>query len=103
MNQIVDRTGWTLREIAQEFVKDIEAAHGKGAPDLADEWPDLHATYDVAVRTLAETAPRESRLEEALRALLDWGREHTRMTDENSPHALLVAAVEALDLTEDKP
>ena len=96
MSQIVDRTGWTLRDIAQEFVKDIEAAHGKGAPDLADEWPDLHATYDVAVRTLAETAPRESRLEVALRALLDWGRDQTGPRDA-SHHALLIAATEALD------
>jgi hypothetical protein len=91
------RTGWTMREIAAEFVKDIEAAHGKGAPDLADEWPDLHAAYEVAVRTLAETSVQESRLAAALKALLDWGREHTSPRDANSPHALLVAATEALD------
>jgi hypothetical protein len=91
------RTGWTMREISAEFVKDIEAAHGKGAPDLADEWPDLHAAYEVAVRTLAETSVQESRLAGALRALLDWGREHTSPRDENSPHELLVAATEALD------
>jgi hypothetical protein len=47
-------TGWTMPEVVQEFVKDIEAAHGKGAPDLRDEWPDLHATYELAVRVLGE-------------------------------------------------
>jgi hypothetical protein len=32
----------------------------------------------------------------ALRALLDWGREHTSPRDANSPHKLLVAAADAL-------
>jgi hypothetical protein len=32
----------------------------------------------------------------ALRALLDWGREHTSPTDANSPHQLLIAASDAI-------
>lgn len=32
----------------------------------------------------------------ALRALLDWGREHTSPRDDNSPHALLIQACEAV-------
>ncbi len=44
----------TMRDLVKAFVDDIEAAHGKGAPDLRDEWPDLHATYQNAVSTLAQ-------------------------------------------------
>lgn len=33
----------------------------------------------------------------ALQGLLDWGREHTSPRDPNSPHALLVAAQDAID------
>lgn len=32
----------------------------------------------------------------ALRDLLDWGREHTSPRDANSPHELLIAAVNAI-------
>lgn len=35
-------------------------------------------------------------LSDALHALLDWGREHTRPRDPNSPHLLLIAAAAAL-------
>lgn len=33
---------------------------------------------------------------EALRALLDWGRDNTSPVDANSPHALLVRACEVI-------
>lgn len=32
----------------------------------------------------------------ALKALTEWGREHTSPRDENSPHSLLIAAVAAI-------
>jgi len=32
----------------------------------------------------------------ALEALTDWGREHTSPRDDNSPHLLLIAAMEAI-------
>jgi hypothetical protein len=32
----------------------------------------------------------------ALEALTEWGRTHTSPTQANSPHALLIAAVEAI-------
>lgn len=35
-----------------------------------------------------------------LKALTDWGRDHTSPRDENSPHALLVAAVAAIHAAE---
>lgn len=35
-------------------------------------------------------------LAQALRGLLDWGRDHTSPRDANSPHDLLVAAAAAL-------
>jgi hypothetical protein len=42
-----------------------------------------------------ETTPAPDLLT-ALQALLAWGREHTSPRDPNSPHALLVAAQEAI-------
>lgn len=36
----------------------------------------------------------------ALKALLDWGRDHTSPTDPASPHPLLVAAKAAIDRAE---
>jgi hypothetical protein len=39
----------------------------------------------------------QSELLAALKALTDWGREHTSPTDHNSPHALLVNACRAID------
>jgi hypothetical protein len=84
----------TPRQVCELLVAAYERGTGCGE---SIDWSDLDTAYEAAVRTLAETAPRQSRLEEALRALLDWGRENTSPRDANSPHALLVAAMEALD------
>jgi hypothetical protein len=46
-----------------------------------------------ANRDLMAAAPE---LLAALEALTDWGREHTSPRDDNSPHLLLIAAMEAL-------
>jgi hypothetical protein len=43
-----------------------------------------------------ETTMADDRITAALRALLDWGREHTGPRDPNSPHVLLIEAAEAL-------
>lgn len=40
--------------------------------------------------------PINTQLLEALRALTDWGREHTSPRDPNSPHDLLIRAVEVI-------
>jgi hypothetical protein len=47
---------------------------------------DLHTPEPVNAELLA-----------ALRALTDWGREHTSPRDANSPHDLLIRAVAAID------
>lgn len=51
-------------------------------------------TIDGQVVPLVLAAPA---LRDALEALTEWGRNHTSPTDPNSPHELLVAAVEALE------
>jgi hypothetical protein len=38
----------------------------------------------------------------ALKALTDWGREHTSPLDQNSPHALLISACRAIERAEGK-
>jgi hypothetical protein len=84
----------TPRQVCELLVATYERGSGSGE---SVDWSDLDAAYEAAVETLAETAYRQSRLEEALRALVDWGRENTSPRDANSPHELLVAACEALD------
>jgi hypothetical protein len=48
----------TPLQVLDAFIKDVEAAHGAGAPALADEWPDLHVTYEQAI--VAREAARRS-------------------------------------------
>jgi hypothetical protein len=84
----------TPRQVCELLVAAYERGTGCGE---SIDWSDLDAAYEAAVRTLAETAPRQSRLEGVLTALLDWGLENTSPRDANSPHVLLVAAREALD------
>lgn len=47
-------TPHTPVEALAEIVRDIEAAHGVGAASLAQEWPDLHASYEAAKATLEQ-------------------------------------------------
>jgi hypothetical protein len=44
----------------------------------------------------------QSELLAALKALTDWGREHTSPLDQNSPHALLISACRAIERAEGK-
>lgn len=55
-------TGWTAEELVREFIRDIEAAHGEGAGELAKDWPDLHATYEAAKATFPAPTEAEARL-----------------------------------------
>jgi len=48
---------------------------------------------DQANARLIAAAPE---LLAALQALTDWGREHTSPRDDNSPHLLLIAAMEVI-------
>lgn len=41
-----------LVAVVAEFVQDVEAAHGREAEHLTDEWPDLLVTYEHAVTAL---------------------------------------------------
>ena len=53
---------------------------------------------DFRVRDLAKLITRNRVLATALENLLNWGRDHTSPRDANSPHELLVAAAEALQI-----
>lgn len=64
-------------------------------------WP-VPVVYNAGLHT-DETAQANARLIAAapdllaaLEALTDWGREHTSPRDDNSPHLLLIAAMEAI-------
>lgn len=72
-----------LEEAFEQAERDLKAQ--REAENLA-AWR-LHTTKEAGPALLA-----------ALQALLDWGREHTSPRDANSPHALLVAAAEAIEL-----
>jgi hypothetical protein len=52
-------------------------------------------TDELLRRTTPE--PINTELLGILRALTDWAREHTSPTDPNSPHEILIHAVEAID------
>jgi hypothetical protein len=84
----------TPRQVCELLVAAYERGTGSGE---SVDWSDLDTAYEAAVRTLAETALRQSRLEGVLAALLDWGLANTSPRDANSPHELLVAACEALE------
>lgn len=49
--------------------------------------------YDVADASLLASAPE---LLKALEDLTNWGRDNTSPLDTNSPHTLLIAAVDAI-------
>ena len=59
----------------------------------------IAVTYKVENSALVAAAPD---LRAARQALLDWGRNNTSPRDANTPHALLVAAREAIDKAEAK-
>lgn len=70
-----------------DFVDTILDALGIVVPEESWESPGDQADFALEVI---------ERRELALKALLDWGREHTSPRDPNSPHALLVEAAAAL-------
>jgi hypothetical protein len=55
------------------------------------------------VRQAVPAVEAHPELLEALRELLDWGRDHTSPRDENSPHELLVNAHAAIRKAEGWP
>jgi hypothetical protein len=52
---------------------------------------------EIAQSHQGDLQSTQAELLSALKALTDWGREHTSPTDHNSPHSLLVNACRAID------
>jgi hypothetical protein len=57
---------------------------------------------EIAQSHQGDLQSTQAELLSALKALTDWGREHTSPLDHNSPHALLVNACAAIAKAEGK-
>ncbi len=76
-----------------------QVAAQQAVNDAADAERKQRAAAAAKAKRLADAAPA---LLDALRALVDWGRDHTSPLDADSPHALLIVGAAAIAQAEEK-
>lgn len=78
-----------MRGIIEARLRALEARQDREFESYREGERRMMATYD-AMRA------NHDKLLEALEALTEWARDNTSPADPNSPHALLIAAQEAI-------